>query len=46
MIEPFRFHEGSKDAAQVEAMRKEEPWKISDEELNTFEEKVKPLTLG
>nr|AZT78967.1 sodium/hydrogen exchanger 2b [Lateolabrax maculatus] len=40
MIEPFRFHEGSKDAAQVEAMRKEEPWKISDEELNTFEEKT------
>lgn len=46
MIEPFRLHEGSKDAAQAEAMRKDHPWKITDEELSTFEEKVKPLTLS
>lgn len=44
MIEPFRLHE-SKGTAQVEAMRKEEPWKITDEELSTYEEKVKPQTL-
>ncbi|KAM7424455.1 hypothetical protein PAMA_000683 [Pampus argenteus] len=40
MIEPFRLHEGSKDIAQAEAMRKKHPWKITDEELETFEEKT------
>ncbi|XP_029312620.1 solute carrier family 12 member 1 isoform X2 [Cottoperca gobio] len=40
MIEPFCLHEGSKDTAQAEAMRKEQPWKITDEELSTFEEKT------
>ncbi|XP_042262818.1 solute carrier family 12 member 1 [Thunnus maccoyii] len=40
MIEPFRLHEGSKDTAQAEALRKEHPWKITDEELETFEEKT------
>ncbi|TMS12951.1 Solute carrier family 12 member 1 [Larimichthys crocea] len=40
MIEPFRLREQSKDAAQAEAMRKECPWKITDEELSTFEEKT------
>ncbi|KAM3877435.1 LOW QUALITY PROTEIN: solute carrier family 12 member 1 [Diretmus argenteus] len=40
MIEPFRLHEGRRDAAQAEAMRKEHPWKITDEELDTFEEKT------
>uniref|UniRef100_A0A8D3D8F1 Solute carrier family 12 member 1 n=1 Tax=Scophthalmus maximus TaxID=52904 RepID=A0A8D3D8F1_SCOMX len=41
MIEPFRLREGSKDKAQAEAMQREQPWKITDEELNSFEEKVK-----
>lgn len=40
MIAPFRLHE-SKDSARAEARRKEEPLKITDEELSTFEEKVK-----
>ncbi|XP_049457361.1 solute carrier family 12 member 1 [Epinephelus fuscoguttatus] len=40
MIEPFCLHEGSKDAAQAEAMRKAHPWKITDEELSSFEEKT------
>ncbi|KAK5915618.1 hypothetical protein CesoFtcFv8_001194 [Champsocephalus esox] len=40
MIEPFCLHEGSKDTAQAEAMRKEHPWKITDEELSSFEEKT------
>lgn len=40
MIEPFCLHDGSKDAAQAEAMRKEQPWKITDEELSSFEEKT------
>ncbi|XP_037343067.2 solute carrier family 12 member 1 isoform X2 [Pungitius pungitius] len=40
MIEPFCLHEASKDTAQAGAMRKEQPWKITDEELSTFEEKT------
>ncbi|XP_073320253.1 solute carrier family 12 member 1 isoform X3 [Pagrus major] len=39
MIEPFRLHE-STDSARAEAMRKAHPWKITDEELSTFEEKT------
>uniref|UniRef100_A0A665T1Z0 Solute carrier family 12 member 1 n=1 Tax=Echeneis naucrates TaxID=173247 RepID=A0A665T1Z0_ECHNA len=41
MIEPFRLHEGVKDTAEAEALKGEWSWKITDEELNTFEEKVK-----
>ena len=40
MIEPFRLREGSKDKIQAEAMQREQPWKITDEELNSFEEKT------
>uniref|UniRef100_A0A674AE41 Solute carrier family 12 member 1 n=1 Tax=Salmo trutta TaxID=8032 RepID=A0A674AE41_SALTR len=40
MIEPFRLHEGSKSTTLAEALRKDSPWKISDAELDTFEEKV------
>lgn len=40
MIKPFRLHE-SRNPAQAEARRKEKPSKITDEELSTFEEKVK-----
>ncbi|TDH16882.1 hypothetical protein EPR50_G00002510 [Perca flavescens] len=40
MIKPFCLHEGSKDTVQAEAMRKEQPWRITDEELSTFEEKT------
>lgn len=46
MIEPFRLHESSKDSAQAEAMQKEQPWKITDQELSSFEEKVKAPTLN
>lgn len=41
MIEPFRLHESAQDSAQAEARRKEQPFKITDEELDTFQEKVK-----
>uniref|UniRef100_A0A671P5D6 SLC12A transporter C-terminal domain-containing protein n=1 Tax=Sinocyclocheilus anshuiensis TaxID=1608454 RepID=A0A671P5D6_9TELE len=40
MIEPFRMHEGSKETSQAEALRKEHAWKITDAELDAFEEKV------
>ncbi|XP_055030947.2 solute carrier family 12 member 1 [Misgurnus anguillicaudatus] len=41
VIEPFRLHEGSKETNQAEALRKEHPWKITDAELDTFDEKTK-----
>lgn len=41
MIEPFRLHEGSKDADQIRALQKQQPWKVTDKELSEFEEKVK-----
>lgn len=44
MIEPFRLHE-PRDSAQAEARRKEQPFKITDEELSTFKEKVNHLKL-
>ncbi|XP_016407740.1 solute carrier family 12 member 1-like [Sinocyclocheilus rhinocerous] len=40
MIEPFRMHEGSKETSQAEVLRKEHPWKITDAELDAFEEKT------
>ncbi|XP_017321155.1 solute carrier family 12 member 1 [Ictalurus punctatus] len=40
MIAPFRLYEGSKDTAQAETLRKENPWKITDAELDRFEEKT------
>ncbi|XP_028984649.1 solute carrier family 12 member 1 isoform X2 [Betta splendens] len=40
MIAPFRLHEGSKDTAQAEAMEREQPDKITDKELNLFEDKT------
>ncbi|XP_072320913.1 solute carrier family 12 member 1 isoform X2 [Eucyclogobius newberryi] len=40
MIAPFRLNENSKDSEQVEALRKQFPWKITDEELSAFEEKT------
>uniref|UniRef100_A0A3B3BV68 Solute carrier family 12 member 3 n=1 Tax=Oryzias melastigma TaxID=30732 RepID=A0A3B3BV68_ORYME len=40
MIDPFCLHEGTKDTAQAEAMKKAHPWKITDQELNNFEEKT------
>lgn len=44
MIEPFRLHERTKESTQVEAMRKTQPWKITDDELDEFEEKVNEHT--
>ncbi|XP_038139320.1 solute carrier family 12 member 1 [Cyprinodon tularosa] len=40
MIEPFRLHEGSKGRDQAQGMQKEYPWKITDAELSSFEEKT------
>ncbi|KAG5270643.1 hypothetical protein AALO_G00194950 [Alosa alosa] len=40
MIAPFRLNEGSKDTTQAEALKKKSPWKITDTELETFEEKT------
>ncbi|CAL8243794.1 unnamed protein product [Lota lota] len=40
MIEPFCLHEDGKDKAHTEALQKESPWMITDEELSSFEEKT------
>uniref|UniRef100_A0A1A8IRU1 Solute carrier family 12, member 1 n=1 Tax=Nothobranchius kuhntae TaxID=321403 RepID=A0A1A8IRU1_NOTKU len=40
MIKPFCLHEGSKDMIQADVMQKEHPWKITDAELSSFEEKT------
>ncbi|XP_047219699.1 solute carrier family 12 member 1 [Girardinichthys multiradiatus] len=40
IIEPFRLHEGSKGRDHAEGMQKEYPWKITDAELSSFEEKT------
>ncbi|KAJ3593093.1 hypothetical protein NHX12_005430 [Muraenolepis orangiensis] len=40
MIEPFCLHEDGKDKARTEALRKESPWMITDEELSNLEEKT------
>lgn len=40
MIEPYRLREGSKGRDQAAGIQ-EYPWKITDAELNSFEEKVK-----
>ncbi|XP_075431769.1 solute carrier family 12 member 1 isoform X2 [Ascaphus truei] len=39
MIEPYRIHESSKDVPTAEKIRSENPWKITDSELEMFKEK-------
>lgn len=40
MIAPFRLNDGFKDEATVAEMRRDYPWKISDEEINKNRIKV------
>lgn len=40
MITPFRLNDGFKDEATVAEMRRDCPWKISDEEINKNRIKV------
>ncbi|XP_068128614.1 solute carrier family 12 member 1 [Hyperolius riggenbachi] len=39
MIEPYRLHESAKDVSTAEKIRRENPWKITDSELEMFKEK-------
>ncbi|XP_069622125.1 solute carrier family 12 member 1 isoform X2 [Ranitomeya imitator] len=39
MIEPYRLHESASDVPTAEKIRKENPWKITDSELEQFREK-------
>ncbi|KAG8440504.1 hypothetical protein GDO86_006307 [Hymenochirus boettgeri] len=39
MIEPYRLHENSTDLPTAEKIRRENPWKITDSELEMFKEK-------
>lgn len=40
MVAPFRLNDGFKDEATVSEMRRDCPWKISDEEINKNRIKV------
>lgn len=40
MVAPFRLNDGFKDEATVAEMRRDCPWKISDEEINKNRIKV------
>lgn len=40
MIEPYRLHESAHDLPTAEKIRRENPWKITDSELEMFKEKV------
>ncbi|KAE8617794.1 hypothetical protein XENTR_v10009198 [Xenopus tropicalis] len=39
MIEPYCLHENSTDVSTAEKIRRENPWKITDSELEMFKEK-------
>ncbi|XP_077328086.1 solute carrier family 12 member 1 isoform X2 [Lithobates pipiens] len=39
MIEPYRLHESAKDVPTAEKIRRENPWKITDSEIEMFKEK-------
>ncbi|XP_069480895.1 solute carrier family 12 member 1 isoform X1 [Ambystoma mexicanum] len=39
MIEPFRLHDSATDLPTAEKIRRENPWKITDAELEAFQEK-------
>ncbi|KAJ8272415.1 hypothetical protein COCON_G00112740 [Conger conger] len=41
MIKPFRLHEGNKDMASADSMRKDSQWKITDAEMEILEEKTR-----
>ncbi|KAE8635468.1 hypothetical protein XENTR_v10002632 [Xenopus tropicalis] len=40
MIEPFRLHEDEKDQEVAEKMKEEEPWRITDNELELYKTKT------
>ncbi|XP_072258498.1 solute carrier family 12 member 1 isoform X3 [Pyxicephalus adspersus] len=39
MIEPYRLHESAKDVPTAEKIRRENPWKITDSEIEMYKEK-------
>ncbi|XP_063312691.1 solute carrier family 12 member 2-like [Pelobates fuscus] len=40
LVEPYRLHEGNVDNITAEEMKRKEPWKISDDELEMVKEKT------
>lgn len=40
MIEPFRLHEDEKEQDVADKMKEEEPWRITDNELELYKTKV------
>ncbi|CAH2292218.1 solute carrier family 12 member 2 [Pelobates cultripes] len=40
LVEPYRLHEGNVDNITAEEMKRKEPWKITDDELEMVKEKT------
>lgn len=40
MIEPFRLHEDDKEQEVADKMKEDEPWRITDNELELYRTKV------
>lgn len=40
MIEPFRLHEDDKEQEVADKMKEDEPWRITDNELELYKTKV------
>lgn len=40
MIEPFRLHEDDKEQDVADKMKEDEPWRITDNELELYKTKV------
>lgn len=41
LLAPYRLNEGQRDPEAVEALKKEAPWKVSDEDLQIYKKKVR-----
>uniref|UniRef100_A0A674ING5 Solute carrier family 12 member 3 n=1 Tax=Terrapene triunguis TaxID=2587831 RepID=A0A674ING5_9SAUR len=44
LVAPFRLNEGQRSPEATEALRRETPWKVSDEDLRVYRKKVRPDT--
>lgn len=40
MVEPFRLHEDDKEQDIADKMKEDEPWRITDNELELYKTKV------
>lgn len=43
MIEPFRLHEDDKEQDVADKMKEDEPWRITDNEIELYKTKVSSI---